>query len=91
VDISPAPHSAATQPVTVRGPVNVISRSAILWVTREGDPVDYFVRPGEQLAFRESGLIVIEALLAGQWQVERRTPRRPACFRWRGVGVRLQP
>ncbi len=90
MDTSPAPHSAATRPVTVRGPVVVISRSAILWVTREGDPADHFVGPGERLALRESGLIVIEALLAGQWRIERETPRGPACVRWRGVRVRLQ-
>lgn len=85
------PLCGTARPVAVHGPVVIISRSATLWVTCEGDSADYFVGPGERLALRGPGRIVVESLVAGEWQLEKKTPRRPARCRWRGVGVRLQP
>lgn len=87
----PASSSDKATAVTVRGPAVIRSRSALVWVTCEGDPADYFVGPGEWLDLGRPGRIVAEAMVPGDWDVQEMTPRLPGWFRWRGVGVEPQP
>ena len=48
----------------------VICTSGLLWVTQEGDPVDYLLASGEKFTANRRGAVLVEALKGSAcWQL----------------------
>ena len=41
---------------------HIVSLKGNLWITQQGDPVDYLIRPGETISLERKGKVVIQGL-----------------------------
>lgn len=50
-------------------PIKIQCLEGVLWVTRENDPEDYLLQRCQAVAFKNDGLIVIQALSQGKFRI----------------------
>jgi len=66
----------------------IVGTAGSLWVTAEGDPVDYFIEPGQPHRITGQGLVVIEALVPSRLALRPAPAHSPiTARRWAGFGA----
>lgn len=45
-----------------RGQTKILCETGMLWITQQGDPMDYFLKAGEIFEPYQAGLLVVQAM-----------------------------